>query len=156
MSLSNDDLATVAHVGTAVIALIALFRPEISRLFQHYRATIDVHPAAASRLEIGFSNYGPTVGLQGTLRAIGDNSFITTAKVTIERVADHLRHEFDWAIFRQQSLSGSPQQPQTSIEIASGFYLTVEAPRRFNIQFHDTITAERFRQSLTDLQQLVV
>jgi hypothetical protein len=146
MPWSIGDLALAA---TAVIALCALLRPDIERVFQRRRAVIDVHPAG--RLEIGFSNFGPTIGLQGTMQAINGDEFISFSKVTVERVADNLRHEFQWAVFRPQSFSTTAQQ---TFEIASGFLLSVASPRRFNIQFHDSATADNFRQSLIDLQRL--
>jgi hypothetical protein len=57
MPWSISDLALSA---TAVIALVALLRPDIERVFQRRKAVIDVHPAG--RLEVGFSNFGPTIG----------------------------------------------------------------------------------------------
>jgi hypothetical protein len=143
--VSIGDLALVA---TAVIALVALLRPDIERVFQRRRGTIEMHPAG--RLEVGFSNYGPTIGVQGTLQAISGDRFIIFSKVTVERVADNLRHEFQWAVFRPQSLSRALEQ----VEIASGFLLSAAAPRRFSIQFHDSATADNYRQSLIELQQL--
>jgi hypothetical protein len=142
----SDNLATAAHVATALIAFAALFRPDIERLFR--RGAVDLHPAG--RLEVGFSTFGPTIGLQGTLQAIHRDAFVTYSRVMVERITDNLRHEFQWAIFRPQSLGANLQQA----EIASGFLLSVAAPRRFNIQFHDTGTADTFRQSLIDLQKL--
>jgi hypothetical protein len=153
MAWTGDDLRNYATVFAAIIALIALFRPDVARLIARYRLRLDVHPAAASRVEVGFSNFGPTIGLQGTIRAIGTDAFITTARIIIERVADHLRHEFDWAVFRQLALSASSQQ---GVELASGFALPMQSPRRFNVQFHDTATAQRYNQALIDLHQLWV
>jgi hypothetical protein len=112
---------------------------------------IDVH--SAGRLEVGFSTFGPTLGLQGTMQALNGDEFISVSKVTVERVADNLRHEFQWAVFRPQSQSFSGTAQQT-FEIASGLLLGVAAPRRFNIQFHDSGTADNFRQPLIDLHQL--
>lgn len=148
MAWSNGDLATAA---TAVIAFAALLRPEIETLFRRASGTIDVHPAG--RIEVGFSNFGPTIGVQGTMRAIRDDEFIILGKVTVERMADHLRHEFDWALFRPLSFSTVPN-PQQAFEIAAGFPLSVSAPHRFNIQFHDSVTADTFRQPLRELQRL--
>jgi hypothetical protein len=145
MTWTNGDLA---HAATAVIALAALFRPEIERLIQRRRAMIDVHPAG--RLEVGFSTFGPTIGVQGTLQAIHRDAFVTYSSVAVVRVADNLRHEFPWSVFRPQTLEVNVQQA----EIAAGFLLSVDAPRRFNIQFHDTGTADSFRQALIDFQKL--
>jgi hypothetical protein len=143
------EWGNVAQAVTALIALAAFFRPDIERYFQRARAPIEMHPAG--RLEIGFSNFGPTIGIQGTLRAVGRDQFISFAEVTVERLADHLRHNFQWAVFRPQSFSTAQEQ---SVEIAAGFSLNVAAPRRFNIQFHDSTTGERIRQPLTELQRL--
>jgi hypothetical protein len=140
MPWTNVELTTVASAAT--IALAALFRPDIERLIQRRRAIIDVHPAG--RLEVGFGNFGPTIGVQGTLQAIHRDAFITCSSVTVVRVADNLRHEFPWAVFRPQTLGASAQQA----EIASGFLLSVSAPRRFNIQFHDGVTLTIFDNRL--------
>ncbi len=148
MSWSNGELATAA---TAVIAFAGLLRPEIAGLLRRWRAIIDLHPAG--NIEIGFSNFGPTVGMQGTLRAVNGDEFVSFARIIIERVADHLRHEFDWAIFRPQAFS-TATIPQQTFEIAAGFYLNMSAPRRFNIQFHDSATADKFRQSISEVRGL--
>jgi hypothetical protein len=148
MPWSSDNLRTAANVAAVLVAFAALFRPDIGRFIQRRRASIDVHPAG--RVEIGFSTFGPTVGLQGTLQAIHRDAFVARSRVTIERVVDHLRHDFQWAVFRTQALFATGQQT----EIAAGFLLSVAAPRRFNIQFHDTETADNFRQSLIALQKL--
>src|ERR1700730_11315632 len=143
------SISDLAFAVTALIAFLALVRPDIERVFQRLRATIEMHPAG--RLEVGFSNFGPTIGVQCTLQAIGSDEFISFSNVTVERVADNLRHEFQWAVFRPQSFSGTAQQ---TYELASGFLLGVASPRRFNIQYNDSPTADSFRQSLIDLQRL--
>jgi len=143
------EWGNVAQAVTALIALAAFFRSDIERYFQWARASIEMHPAG--RIEVGFSNFGPTIGIQGTLRAVGRDQFISFAEVTVERLADHLRQNFQWAVFRLQSFSTAQEQ---TVEIAAGFSLSVAAPRRFNIQFHDSTTGERIRQPLTDLQRL--
>ena len=143
MVWTDGDLATAA---TAFVGLAALVRPDVSRAFRHWRSKIDVHPAG--QIEIGFSIFGPTVGIQGTLRAIGRDEFVARSWMTIERISDHLRHDFEWAVFRPQAVS----PPSASWEVAAGFLVSKAAPRRFNIQFHDTATAKRLSAPLTELK----
>jgi hypothetical protein len=145
MAWSNGDWATAA---TAAVAVLAFFRPDFEHLSRRWRANIDMH--ATGRLEVGLSNFGPTIGLQGTLQAIRGDVFVSFSRLIVERVSDNLHHEFQWAVFRGTQLSAAPQ----TFEIASGFLLSVAAPRRFNIQFHDSGTADAFRQPLIDLQRL--
>lgn len=147
MPWSIGDLALTA---TAFIALVALLRPDIERVWQRRKVTtIEMHPAG--RLEVGFSNFGPTIGVQGTLQAIDADRFISFGSVTVVRVVDSLRHHFEWAVFRPQSFSAITQE---MFEIAAGFLLGVAAPRRINIQFHNSATADKFRQPLRELQRL--
>ncbi len=127
------EFAAAGPWASAIIALAALFRPEITRLYWRQRSAIDVHLAGVGPIEIGFSNFGATVGLQGTLRAIGRDQFITMGQLTIE------------------VLMSAPQQ---GIEIAAGFALPVAAPRRFNMQFHDTGTQQRMKPPLAEIQRL--
>jgi len=145
------EFAAAGPWASAIVALGALFRPEITRLYWRHRSAIYTHLAGVGPIEIGFSNFGATVGLQGTLCAIGRDQFITMGQITIERLADHLQHDFEWAVFRPQVLMGVPQQ---GIEIAASFALPVAAPRRFNIQFHDTGTQQRMKQPLAEIQRL--
>lgn len=148
MPWSNSDLVTAA---TAAIALAGLLRPEFTKLIRRWKTTVDLHPAG--RIEIGFSNFGPTVGIQGTLRAIGGDVFVISGKIQIERLADHLRHEFEWAVFRPHAFSFGAANDE-GYEIASGFYLNESAPRRINIQFHDSTTAARFQQILPEVKRI--
>ncbi len=147
MARTNGDLAVAA---TAVIAFVALVRPDIGRTYSRWLSTVDVH--LADRIEVGLSNFGPTIGLQGTMRAINGDQFISSAKVIVERVTDNMRHEFEWAVFRPQALSFT--QPIQTFEIAAGFSLRALADRHFNIQFHDRATADRLQPGLLNLQRI--
>jgi len=80
MSITLQALAATA---SAVIALIALFRPEISRAFR--RSTNDVELTLTPRLEVGFGSFGPTINVLGSLRAVGHDQFVSAITLTVVR-----------------------------------------------------------------------
>jgi hypothetical protein len=141
MSITLQALAATA---SAVIALIALFRPEISRAFR--RSTNDVELTLTPRLEVGFGSFGPTINVLGSLRAIGHDQFVSAITLTVVRAADHLRREFVWAALLPPSLFLRPE----TAEIAAGFSLSVANAHRFNVQFHDPMAQERV-DAVTDI-----
>ena len=57
----------IALVST-LIAIIAFLRPEITLLVSRALGRLDVH--INPRIEIGFSDYGPTLGIIGIVRSI--------------------------------------------------------------------------------------
>lgn len=130
------------------VAVLALFRPELTRLIRRWTNRIDFFPAA--RIEIGFSEYGPTVGLHGTLTALGDDQLITSMSVRIIRTADEGTHEFLWGAFRSSNLS----QPASQLEIPSAFTVRPSIEKKINIQFHDTKTRDLISGKVLNLRKI--
>ena len=56
--------------GTLIIALFALIQPWIRAIWKKLSWQQEVDVFETGSIEIGFSSYGPTVGLQGTLRSV--------------------------------------------------------------------------------------
>lgn len=122
----------------AAIAIVALVQPWLYWLYKKYGkgGHLDVH--RTGQLEVGFSYFGPTLGLQGTLRAVDRDFFVSRMLLVLVRDADNARHEFEWGAFRPpQLLLGEPKDP---VETPAGFMLQPLAPRRYNILFIDTQT----------------
>ena len=61
---------------TLGIALVALILPSAIWAWSNYvrRGVIDIHETWA--IEVGFSSYGPTIGLNGTLQAVHHDRFV--------------------------------------------------------------------------------
>ena len=57
--------------GSLIIATVALVQPWMIALWKRFvrPGTIDIHETGT--IEIGYSSFGPTIGLRGTLREIG-------------------------------------------------------------------------------------
>lgn len=87
-------------------------------------------------IEIGFSAFGPTLGLNGTLRAIHRDFFVHLAAIKLTRLTDSYTRPFEWQIFR--ALSFTPTgAPSGELQMASGFMLRTPEPHRYNTLFVD-------------------
>ncbi len=122
--------------GSLIIATVALIQPWALALWKgaFRRGVIDIHETG--KIEIGFGPLGPTIGLQGTLRAIHQDQFVRSAEITLIRKKDNSSHSLPWGLFRSGSLFVGREQ-QTSLELPSGFMVTTLQPHRYNIQFYD-------------------
>ncbi|MDA2931245.1 hypothetical protein MYX84_15085, partial [Acidobacteria bacterium AH-259-O06] len=122
--------------GTLIVAGLALAQPWLVVLWKKiFRSgTIDIYEAA--KIEIGYSTFGPTIGLQGTLRAVHQDQFIQNTELTLTKLKDSSRHPFSWGVFRTRRLSASGTQ-DASVELPFGFMVTTVQPRPYDILFFD-------------------
>jgi hypothetical protein len=132
-----DQLGTLfKDYGTLALAVIALLQPRGAYVWKKaFRpGAIDIYETGT--IEVGYSGFGPTIGLVGTLRARDRELFVRAASIEIERDADHARHGFEWAAFRTtRNIIGRPIE--TSFSVPVGFMLTPTQPNRYNIFFND-------------------
>ena len=138
-----------APVASAIIALLALFRPEWGGLLRRWTNVIELHPTG--HIKIGYSAFGPTLGLLGTLRAIANDKFISVIKITVIRCIDQAQHDFTWAVFRSPNIIDGQSQ---NYQIACGLLVSTDEAHQFSIQFHDLANQERIDEPLTNLKKL--
>src|ERR1700682_1369881 len=90
--------------GSLIVATVALIQPWIIALWRKaFRpGSIDIHETGT--IEIGYSSFGPTVGLRGTLRAVHHDQFVRIIDLTVIKEKDAARHFFPWVVFRAEKL----------------------------------------------------
>ena len=139
--------------GTLAVAIAALIQPYIYFLWKmaFRRGRIRVHSAA--RLEVGYSDWGPTLGLNGTMQCIHRECFVKAVRLDLVRLKDGAAHAFEWVAFRSQRISVGGKEEGT-IELPVGVLVTPQQPYRFNIMFSDIETRDRIRERLQYLQDL--
>jgi hypothetical protein len=137
--------------GSLIIATIALAQPWVMFLWNRYvkRGYVEVLPAG--NLEIGFSAFGPTVGLLGVLRSHQRDVFVNEMRLRVTRISDHAERILKWRAVRSNEMTiGGPTQVQ--ITFASGTPVRMDAPFKYNILFsQDSFLADQ----KTLAQQLV-
>src|SRR2546423_1664122 len=89
-----------SETWTAIVAVIALVQPWLFQLYLRLfrRGAIDIYETGG--IEVGFSAFGPTIGLIGTLRARYQDMFVQTATIMVAKVGSTQKHYFNWGAFR--------------------------------------------------------
>lgn len=134
--------------GSFAIAVIALVQPWVIALWKRYARSGRIEIYETNLIEVGYSTFGPTVGLLGTLRAVDSDLFVRGIKLEVVRQKDRSNHSFDWVVFRTQALTDG----SASLEMAYSFMLLTQQPFRYNILFRDTELFEELRPSLDRLR----
>lgn len=127
---------TKIDLGALIIALIALVQPWIIYLWKRFIKPGSVEFFQTGTIEIGFSDYASTIGINGTLRAMDKDFYISGISVELIKEKDSSRHFFDWAVFRDTKISLSGKNDM-DVELPYGILITTQSPERINIQFHD-------------------
>jgi hypothetical protein len=117
--------------ASVIIALLALFRPEWSKLFRRW--TSKLHFTPVPRIELGYGNFGVTIGIAGALRTLNHDQFIESIDLAVVRQSDQSQHQYSWAVFRTSTITQKLEDFQMALE----FLLTVSEQNR--LTFNSTV-----------------
>jgi len=140
---------------TAIVALIALVQPWILFVWRKYLNIGRIKFYPNDRIEIGFGPYGPSIGLNGTLRVWNRDLFLNSITLIITRQKDKLQHSLDWGFFRDQKIVSSPAsgtRDEMTAVLAGGFLISPSQPIRLNTFFHDKDTLSEINMCLASLR----
>lgn len=130
--------------GTFILAIYGIIQIWIIALWKKYarKGNLEIYETGA--IEIGYSTFGPTIGLNGTLRGFHKDVFAKSIDLLVVREKDKSQHVYRWIAFRPPKIELAGTQP-VSMEIPSGFLITSNSPYRFNIVFNDSDLFEEIR-----------
>jgi hypothetical protein len=151
-TLQGTGLLGLLEKWAPIVAPLALIQPWLIALAKKllFKGRIDAYEAAW--VEVGFSGFGPTIGMMGTLRAIHRDQFVRQIDLTLIRLKDGATHSFNWIGFRAERLSSS-SGPELNFELAAGFLVATTQPHRYNILFVDSGSQSDMRPYLDNLQK---
>lgn len=143
-------IVTIKELGPWVVSLIALIQVWVIALWKRYRkGKIEIYETG--NIEIGYSNFGPTIGLIGTLNCLHREVFIKRISLIVVRKKDNATHNFSWTAFRDNQFTLSGNEPR-KLEIASSFLLTLSAPHKYNIVFTENAFIAESKHLVGSLQ----
>lgn len=128
-------ISALRELGPWILSGYAVLQVWILAAWRHFRpGQVEIHLGGLT--ELGFSAFGPTVGVHGTLEGLHRSLFVEDMSVVVTRERDSAQHVLPWRAFRPLTLklSGDPIE---EVELPSGFLLRPEEPHRFNILFND-------------------
>lgn len=133
----------LGFLGLAQVWVIAFWRRFLSR------GRLTVYETAA--IEIGFSAFGPTVNLLGTLRALDKDVFVQRMRVRVVRAHDKAEHTFIWRAFRPTTVTVGVGAP-LALEVAGSFLVSTAAPRQYNVFFASAVFAAQYEPLIQPLR----
>jgi hypothetical protein len=137
--------------GSLIIAAIALVQPWLIGLFKKCFKRKRVEIYEAGTVEIGASNFGPTVGLFGTLNAVHGDAVVQNMSVKVVRLKDKAEHDFSWAVFRSPKFVAAGPDP--SFQLCTAFVVPAASPHHFNILFWDRAIIDEAQPAVSDLMK---
>lgn len=139
---------------TFIVAAAALVQPWLVGLWRRVRTSVDIHETAL--IEVGFSAFGATIGLYGTLRARHRDVFVDKATVEVIKLKHRSRHRFEWAAFRKtKTILGltTGESHETEADIPTGFMISTATPHTYNIIFFDTLLFQELKPLIINFRQ---
>lgn len=128
--------------GGHVIALVALIQVWLIAVWKRLRrGKLSVYQTAS--IEIGFSTFGATVTLLGTLHAERRDVFVRSMIARATRLKDKAEHVFSWRAFRPRVINlGEPSIH--GLEAAGSFLIPGEGVHQYNVFFGSSAFVEEY------------
>lgn len=123
---------------TLIVAVVALVQVWLIAFYKRVLRSGKVEIYETGRPEIGYSSYGPTVGLYGTLRARDRDLFIRSAELEVVKLKDHSRKRFDWIAFRPLTTVVGRAITELEVKLPASFMLPTAQPYQYKIMFSDS------------------
>lgn len=130
--------------GTLILAILSFTQFWVIALWKKYISKGRMNIYETGNIEIGYNTLGPTISLNGTLRAFNKDTFINSIDLLVIREKDKAQHNFKWFAFRPPKIDLAGTQP-IAIEIPSSFLVSPNLPYRYNIVFNDNELLEEIR-----------
>jgi hypothetical protein len=147
MDERNQLIEFIREWGTLLLAVYGVVQVWLIALLRRFLWPGRLAIFEGGRLEIGYSNFGPNIGLNGTLRAMRKPLSVSSMTLDLVRKRDGARHELRWLAFRAPQIRVSSSDT-VQLELASGFLVRLEQPHRFNIFFSDQETRAEIEPAL--------
>lgn len=125
----------IEKFGALIIAVLALIQPWIIAIWRKYFKPGRIDFFKTGKLEIGFSSFASTIGINGTLKGLNKDMYISNIHLNLVKKKDSSQHRFEWSIFRDTKLKLSGNKDM-EVELPYGIMLSTNSPQRINIQFH--------------------
>ncbi|MBE0573579.1 hypothetical protein IH575_01615 [Candidatus Dojkabacteria bacterium] len=138
--------------GTLLVAIYGVVQVWIIALWKRYLKSGNIEVYHSGLIELGHSNFGPSLAVNGTFLAKHKEVFISEVHLVITRQKDNSTHKLNWTAFRPPVLNIG-KQSHVQIEIPSGFIVKPDSPHRYHIFFSDNMVQRELNPILIALQK---
>lgn len=122
--------------GVLILAFIGFIQFWLKVLYDKYFRKGEIAYYETGTIVVGYITSGPTISLNGTIRALNKDVFVRSMDLLVVREKDKAQHVFKWIAFQSPKIDIAGSQP-SPMEIPSGFLISPNSSHRFNIVFND-------------------
>ena len=120
MAISTGILDFLARYGTLIVAIYGVIQVWLIAIGKHFIWSGRLSIFKTGRLEVGYSTFGPSLALNGTLRGERKTVFVREINIDVMKQRDGSVHRFEWTAFRSTQLRIGATDPVT-LELPAGF-----------------------------------
>lgn len=139
----------IQSYGILILAAIGVAQFWVKVLRDKFFRKGEIDYYETGTIVIGYNPQGPTIGLQGTLRASNKDVFVKSIDFLVVRERDKAQHIFKWVAFQSPKIDMTGNQP-IPMELPSSFLISPNSPHRFHIIFNDNNLFEDIRPLLNE------
>jgi len=134
--------------ATAVIAVAALFRPEVEKAVRRRASKLEIELTGYP--EFGYNAWGPTISLIITLTSLHRAQYISKVTCRMLRRQDRSEYTLPWFVFRppEAAITEGSISESTTIQVASPFLISPDEAVTKYITFQDQNTFSVIRNKL--------
>jgi hypothetical protein len=122
-----------------VIALVALIQMWLYWAWRKFFRRGSISIFETGTIEGGYSSYGPTIGVQGTLHGREREMFVRVISLEV----------FEWTLFKSVRFV-TTRPTEVAFQLPAGFLLLPSQPFRYNLLFNDTSFQQQHVQPVID------
>ncbi|TET32384.1 MAG: hypothetical protein E3J72_19865 [Planctomycetota bacterium] len=151
MAVANDSSTSTNWIGwgALILAFLGVIEFWFAVIWRRYFRKGEIEFYVNPRIEISYNNFGPTLALRGTFRAIRKDVFIERINLKVISKEDNSEHSFEWLFFRPNVIFLSKtHRSDLELELASGFIVTTNNPKVMNVFFGDSSTQKKIEKVL--------
>ena len=141
---------------TAIVAVIALIQPWIVAMYKRLFRSGRLEIYETGLPEIGYSFWGATIALYGTLRSRDRELFVKSVELHIRRLEDGVKGNpsiLHWIAFRPLTTVVGRTTLEMEVTQPASFMVNPTQPHQYNIFFSDLIIQNKLRQCVEKLQE---
>jgi hypothetical protein len=127
------------EIVVPTIAAVGLIQPWAVYAYRKIVQRHKIEVVPAGYIEIGYSNYGPTLGLIGTLVSTKKDAFVHSIDLKLVRTEDNLTHDLRWLFFHSPDYNLLDPRSAT-VKTPYSFQLQKNVPYNYSISFRDQAT----------------
>lgn len=145
------EFSVVLPLLALAVSVAAFFRPEITRWFVILVGRVDYFPY--ERIEVGFTDHGPSVWLIGSFKSAYGELMIKRLRLKLRRLEDQSIHDFEWVVFRKLNYI---DVAKSEFEPAIPVMATDKSERKLDVMFADSVVRAKIETPLLERRRAYV